>query len=303
MVVRSVYEYYQIRSGVGKYAWRNAPDVNVIEGPCVTPNQNNWKFDVTSQHGADLTIELGPKTWGLHPTEISHYHIQIKGETHTIHDGQLLIVVSSGNYYFVQLKSLDTTSRQYQECPRSNSPLLEQNVSKMINSAKPDRYHRFCNNDDWNEHGFEKTTIWPIGFFLYSNPLDNTLNYSWYHDFFNDESIDVSSYYTSTFPANQGLKIHISGRELGHRFTINRINLYYQTLPTTGNFIIRPKSTSIEIQTTKTNMLIYGLVFVSLIMAWICTSTTMRLRALHIITLLINNSCKKCPFKHSKRYL
>ena len=224
--VKSVYEFYQIR---GK-TWPNAPDVNVILGEGVTQEGNKWVFDVTSQTGADLTIELGSQTWGLSSNEISHYNIQFQGSTQTTDDAEVLIVVSSGDYYFSQMLSLDTASTQYQECPADNSPLLETNVNTMINSATPDRYDRFCDNNNWNDQGFDDAGLWPMGFYLYSDPTLNTLDYSWYHDFIDDdELIDTSSHYTSTFPSDQGLKIYISGNTAGQSFTITRINLFYQT--------------------------------------------------------------------------
>ena len=276
MNVISVYEFYQIRGS----NWFTAPDVNVTLGPGLTETQNAWIFNVVSQWGADLIIELGPETWGLHPTEISHYNIQFGGHTYTHNNAQILLVISVGDRYFAQMKSLDT-SKEYGECPSSNSPLMERNVSKMMHSETPDRYNRFCDNNQWHDHEHDKSTIWPMGFFLYSNPFDNTLNYSWYHDFTKDESIDVSSYYTSTFPANQGLKIYISGTKIGQSFDIERINLFYQThqtetkpiVETETKPIVVTESKPIVIHTSRKNILIYGTVFVCLAIIWISHST------------------------------
>ena len=224
----SIYQTSLIRAD-GPHSWQNTEDVNVILGPGVTIHRNNWLFNVTSQYGADLTIELGPK-WGIHPTEISHYNIQFAGSIRSHDDAEILIVISSGNQYFAQFKSLDTASQQFQECPPSNSPLLEQNVSKIINSATPDRYDRYCNNSDWNDQGFDESTVFPMQFFFFSNPSDNTLNYSWFNDFtMTDEIPEFSSNYTTTFPSEQGFKIYISGDKLGHSFIISRIALWYQT--------------------------------------------------------------------------
>ena len=220
----------------------SVPDINVVLGPGASVIGNKWFINVTSQQSADLIIEFGP-TWGWNADHISEARFNFRGNTTQStydNDGEMLWVFSSGDQYFAQEISLDSTRTPYKQCPSHNEPLISRNVSSMISGTIPDRYYRFCNNtegisttnDYWTRHEtlYREPLQWDpmIGFDITNDPIAGEIDYEQWDLNGGGFSFKTRSHYASAFPANQGWKWYISGGSINTAFWIFDMNLVYE---------------------------------------------------------------------------
>eukprot|EP01084_Bolivina_argentea_P023770 44398_1 len=234
----------------------SANDISVSLGPGATVLSDMWSIDVESQHETDLTLHLAP-SWGFHPLYTSTIEIFINGSTSTNTydvDGEILFLFNVDDQYFAQMISIDSKPLAYRECPTSNTPLITTNITALLHSNTPDRYHRFCNNtpdtsnvDNWalsNGFGYKTTAQWPMYMSVTNDPNSNSVDYSWGD--ISTRGVAVSSHYTSAFNTDQGVDIHISGENYGEDFIIFSIDIMYHfegtDAPTYGTTNVQTES-------------------------------------------------------------
>ena len=143
----------------------------------------------------------------------------------------LLVFSVDDSHYFAADFHLDVTRSKYKMYPDPNGALAVLNVSAMMHSLSPDRWQRYSRGDQWAVPlpWFRETARWPLHFVIANDPINDTVTYRW-RDGVHSQNV-INAEYTSSFPANKGMTVYISGDSPNEQFVIKSINISHDVHP------------------------------------------------------------------------